>query len=121
MHSFNYICDNEYYSVIKIAPFGNKERTELIIHFDKNLKLIRNTLNLVSHRTPDTHSDFINNSMLWYNFHDKIRNLYLRENAFNDDDITKGCFYSISMLSSEESGINNLTAIVTNIEILYNK
>ena len=113
--------ENEYYSVVKIVPYGSETKTELVIHFDKNLELIRTTFNLIPHRTPDTHAEFMLHQALWYNFYDRSRNLYLRENAFNDADISKDCFFSMSMLSNSQDGIDELTDIVKKILFIYAK
>lgn len=55
----------------------------------------------------------------WNNYYDKEHTFFLREQIFVDDEISKGMNVHIALMSNKAGQIEDLSAIVKNLRIIY--
>lgn len=113
--------DFDVLKIMQIYPYGENDFAELFIYFGFDPPLLYKELKLENFRTEDTNGQYILQNLTWTNYKDTKRNLYLREQIFEDNDIQKNAQTLIAMIAHTEKRIEDLALIVKNSMLKYDK
>lgn len=113
--------DFEVYTIQKATEFGDDTNGTLVIYFGFHPSLFSDEYKLTDSRTADSEGEFMRQKFKWMNFNDDTRHLIVREQTFTDDDIQKDTQEHIAIIANDQNTIEELTLIVKNILLKYDK
>jgi hypothetical protein len=113
--------DFEVYKVKQLPLYGDKDFADLIIYYGFYPSLMAKELSLEKFKTNDTQGEFMFQKTNWTNYNDKKRNLFVREQLFQDDDIEKRAQIHIAMISNNNKKIEELAVIIKESILKYDK
>jgi len=113
--------DFEVYRIKKITDYSEEDRADLNIYFGFHPSYFNTELELTKFKQPDTDGEFMFQKIKWMNFRDDSRSIIVREQMFTDDDIQKDAAIHIAMVSTTPKLIEEMTAIVRQVLLKYDK
>lgn len=113
--------DFEVYRIQKVTDYGEEGRADLNIYFGFHPSYFNEELELAKFKQPETDGEFMFQKIKWMNFRDDSKAMIVREQMFTDDDIQKDAAIHIAMVSTSPALIEEMTAIVRQVLLKYDK
>jgi len=113
--------DFEVYRVRKLATYGEADHADLNIYYGFHPSMFNTELNLSNFKQADSPGEFMFQKINWMNFKDDSKKIFVREQLFTDDDIQKDAQIHIGMISNNPKLVEELTEIIKQLLLKYDK